>query len=229
MDLFIKKLLKNELFNGFTLQELKIILEPDSCIIGRYKKNSVIMQQYDKCNSIGFIIEGELSIEQLSLSSDTIKIRTFKSGDCFGEALLFSPKPFYPYTLITLTDTVILYIPFSQVESMLKKSFAFNTNYISSLSNRILMFTNKIQILSQKSVRKKLILYFSKESMRAGSLTFKLRHSKTAIAELIGVARPSVSREIKQMSSDQLLVVKRDIITILKPQSFKIHLNNDTV
>lgn len=226
MDIIIEKLLKNELFKDLTLKELTSILEPDSCIIGCYKKNAIIMQQNDPCTSIGFILEGGLSIEQLSLSSETIKIRMFKKGDCFGEALLFSPKPFYPYTLITSADTVILYIPFSQVERMLKKSCAFNASYIASLSNRIITFRNKILILSQKSVRAKLILYLSNESMKAGSLSFKLKHSKTAIADLIGVARPSVSRELNHMQSDKLLSVDLNFITIKRPEIFNLMLKS---
>lgn len=226
MDVFIERLLKNELFKTLTLQELTLILEPDSCIIGRYKKNAIIMQQNDPCTSIGFILEGALYIEQLSSSSETIKIRMFKKGDCFGEALLFSPEPLYPYTLITSADTVILYIPFSQIERMLKKSFTFNTNYITSLSNRIITFRKKILILSQKSVRARLILYLSNEAMKAGSLSFKLTHSKTAIADLIGVARPSVSREIKHMQLDQLLNIDKNIVTIKKPQYFNLKLKS---
>ena len=217
---FIEKLKKNELFGNLSIEDYKIALDPDSCIIGHYKKNAVIMQENEPCRSVGYIVEGALSVQQLSPSGETVKIEMLKQGDCFGPALLFSPKPFYPYTLITSKSTIIAYIQFFQIEELIKKSDAFSKNYIQLLSGRILTFQHKIRILSQNDVRSRLILYFSEELEKTGKPSFQLVNSKAEIADLIGVARPSVSRELKRMQEDHLIAVDRDTVTIIKTQLF---------
>lgn len=214
MNISLEKLVENQLFNNITVQELSTILEPDGYILGHYKKNSVIMQENEPCRSIGFVLSGSLSVLQLSPTGEMMKIEMFGEGDCFGPALLYSCEPFYPYTLFTSSPTDILYLSFSQIEALLKASFVFNINYIAFLSNRVLLFKNKIQILSQKDVRSRLLLYFSNEAKKAGGLTFALTSSKTEIADLLGVARPSVSRELKRMQEDGLLLVDKRQVTI---------------
>lgn len=220
MDTYIEKMVKNKLFRNLTEQDFKILLEPGTCIMGQYMKNAIITQENDPCRSIGFILEGKLSVQQLSHSGEMIKIQTFRQGNCFGLALLYSSRSVYPYTLIASAGTSILYIPFSQVEALLETSFVFNKNYIAFLSDRVHMFQKKIRILSQKEVRSRLILYLSGESGKCGNLSFKLPHSKTEIADLIGVARPSVSRELRHMQEDGLMGLDKDIITIKKPEAF---------
>ena len=210
----------NALFKHLTASEFKILLEPDACIIGHYKKNTIIMQEGDVCVSIGFIIEGSLSVQQLSPSGELMDIQIFHTGDCFGPALMYASQPIYPYTLMTLTKTRILYIPFSRIDALLNSNPAFCKEYIIFLSNRVNAFQQKIRLLSQKDVRSRLILYFSGIFDFSKGTTFQLLHTKTEIAELLGVARPSLSRELKKMQLDGLLLVNHNIITILKPELF---------
>lgn len=225
MNIYIKKIKNNPLFQNLTEQDFNILLEPDSCIVGRYEKKTVIMHEGELCRSIGFILDGALSVQQLSPSGELINIQIFHQGDCFGPALLYAKMPCYPYTLVTSVPTNVLYIPFSQIETLLKTSMTFNKNYIAFLSNRISIFQKKIRILSEKEVRSRLILYFSYEFSKAKETSFLLNHTKTEIADMIGVARPSVSRELKHMQEDGLIIMERNLITIKEPNIFTLKYN----
>ena len=178
------------------------------------------MQEGDACVTIGFLTEGSLSVQQLSPTGELVDIQIFHTGDCFGPALMYSSRPVYPYTLMTLSKTSILYIPFSRIDALLNSSPAFCKKYITFLSDRVNSFQQKIRLLSQKDVRSRLILYFSDIFDFSKDNTFLLSHTKTEIAELLGVARPSLSRELKKMQSDGLLIVNHNLITILKPEVF---------
>ena len=45
--------------------------------------------------------------------------------------------------------------------------------------------------------------------------------SKTNIADIIGVARPSLSRELKNMEEDELITINGSKVTLLSPEIFK--------
>jgi CRP-like cAMP-binding protein len=62
----------------------------------------------------------------------------------------------------------------------------------------------------------------SNESKELGSTTFELRHTKVAISNVIGVARPSVSRELKNMAEDQLIKISGRNIELLNTSVFNL-------
>ncbi len=205
---------KNRLFWNLSDQDIKNLLEPDACILGRYGKKTVIVHENEPCRSVGFILEGTLSFQQISVSGEMIKIHMFHPGDCFGLAIIFASQPLYPYTLITSSAAAILYIPIERIKALLNVSPVFCNNFSVHLSDRIRMLQAKVRILSQRDVRSRLILYLSGAASHTGAARFKLSSSKTEIADLIGVARPSVSRELRRMQEDGLIVLEGNWITI---------------
>lgn len=221
METYEKKLANNELLKNLRTEDIQLLLDPESCIIGSYKKNTIITQVGDPCNAIGFILDGEVAIQQLSPSGGLINLQIIHSPDTIGAVQLFSNEPIYPYSFVTLTNTNIVYVPASSIDDLLSKNITFARNYISMLSNRFRVFNEKILLLSQKDVRSRLIYYFSTEFLYQNQTTFLLRNSKTEIADLIGVARPSVSRELKNMQNDGLIVLEGNKITLLKPDIFR--------
>jgi len=220
MFLDVKLLLNNPLFKDMDSSLLLKLIDFDHCIIGNYKKESLIVQEGDPCSSIGFVLSGVLAIQQFTPTGEVLTIKMFDTNDAFGTALYSSKAPQYPFTLMTMKDSKVLYMPFEQVRKLLKNSPLFNDNFIDFLSSRVLNFKEKIQMLQYKDVRSRLMLYLSKEYKNSGLTTFKLQHSRSLIADIIGVARPSVSRELTNMANDYLIQVSGQKITLLKPELF---------
>lgn len=224
MNTYLEIITKNSLFSNLSEQDIRTLIESETSIIGRYKKNTVIMQEGELCHSIGFVLDGTLSVQQLSPCGKLINIQILPCGECFGLAFVYSPLPVYQYTLVTAEAASILYIPFARIEKLLEKSTVFCKNYITFLTHKVIFFQNKVRIFSQKDVRSRLILYLSAEFASSQNPAFKLRHSKTEIADLIGVARPSVPRELMHMQQDGLIDMQKGFVTLQRPDvfSFKI-------
>jgi CRP-like cAMP-binding protein len=103
---------------------------------------------------------------------------------------------------------------------MLRENQTLNFNYLTFLSRHIVVLKNKVKVLSHNDVRSRLIIYLSEEMEIAGASTFKLRHKKTEIGEMLKVARPSISRELSNMEKDNLILLDRNKVTILAPEEF---------
>ncbi len=220
MEIKMEKLMKNALFQNMSEEEIRTILDLSSCIQETYEKDSLVIEENEDCDTIGFVLEGKLTIQQYGLSGDALTINVFRHGDCFGAPLLFTRRAKYPFTLVTTSKSTVLFIPFDQMRAMLEKSTTFNLNYLTFLSNHIFILKNKIKILAHNDVRSRLMIYLSKEIEMAGSTTFKMRHKKIEISEIIKVARPSVSRELSNMERDELIRIDGNNITILVPEEF---------
>ncbi len=220
MEINMKNLQKNSLFKNMSEEEISRILNFKNCIQETYEKDTIVIEEGEACDTIGFVLDGTLTIQQYGRSGDALTINVFRHGDCFGAPLLFTSRAKYPFTLVTTTKSTVLFIPFTQMKHMLEESRTFNLNYLTFLSNHIFVLKNKIKILAHNDVRSRLMIYFSKEMELAGDSRFKMRHKKTEIGEIIKVARPSVSRELSNMERDGLISIKGNEVTILAPEDF---------
>ena len=220
MEINMKNLQKNSLFKNMSEEEINRILDFTNCIQETYEKDTIVIEEGEACDTIGFVLDGTLTIQQYGRSGDALTINVFRHGDCFGAPLLFTSRAKYPFTLVTTTKSTVFFIPFTQMKHMLEESRTFNLNYLTFLSNHIFVLKNKIKILAHNDVRSRLMIYFSKEMELAGDSRFKMRHKKTEIGEIIKVARPSVSRELSNMERDGLISIKGNEVTILAPEDF---------
>lgn len=220
MSISVGKLLKNALFKDLSEEDLQGILDLTTLRQETYEKDTLVVEEGEHCDTIGFVLEGTLTIQQYGRSGDALTINVFRHGDCFGAPLLFTKEAKYPFTLQTSTQSTVLFIPFDQMKELLLKSPTFNFNYLTFLSNHIFVLKNKIKILAHNDVRSRLMIYLSREIEHAGTPTFRMRHKKTEISEIIKVARPSVSRELGNMEKDGLIAIRKNQITVLKEEEF---------
>lgn len=215
-----KVLANNILLKDLNAEAFDFLFDPDACIIGNYNKNTIITQVGEACSSIGFILEGELAIQQYTPSGNIVNIQIMNTGDCIGAIHLLSSKPFYPFSYVSISKSAIVYVPTKRIEQLIEANCVFSRNYITYLSEGFIIFYNKIQMLSEKHVRSRLIHYLSAEYIKNNHATFQLEHTKTDLAVILGVARPSISRELKNMQSDGLIILEGNKITLLDTNLF---------
>lgn len=178
--------------------------------IKHYKTNSIIFNEKDECTGLSYIINGEVRISTFTYTYNEYSITTLYKNDLFGSSLLFSDRPFFLGDVICTKDTDILFIPKNKVLEWMKENNAFLNNYLNIISNKAMQAQNKVKVLSQKSIRDK-ILFFIKENNKNNCL--KIR-SKEDFARYLNIPRPSLSRELIKMNNEGLINMKRNIIHI---------------
>lgn len=221
MDKIYEQLYNNKLFTSIDPSKLRK-LTSNKLSIRNFSRNNLLVQEGDLCDFIAIILEGHVFIQKLFASGSILTINTLKKNSLFGAAILFSKNNHFPYSIMSATPCKILFIKESSINELLHKDFSFTKNYIEFLSNRINIFSDKINLLLVKDVRSKLILYINSEMQKNKGLTFMLSHTREEIANIIGVARPSVSRELKKMVDDKLIKINKRKITVINLDS--IHL-----
>lgn len=215
-----KLLLCNPLFKNIPESTLSELLHLDHCIIGTYKKGTVIIQEGDSCHNLGFILSGSVAAQQISADGEILTMNIYESTDTFGAALLGTDPPLFPFTLVTTSNTQIMYIPFYEIRQLLAFHPNFTENYIAFLSSRVMNFKEKLKMLQYKDVRSRVIYFLTNEFKKSGSTEIILKHSKVELANILGIARPSLSRELKHMSDEQIIQLNGHVIILLKPELF---------
>ena len=203
------------------LKDVKLFSNTDIDIskieIKEYPSNYTIEIEGDKSLYLGIILEGRVFVRAYSLSGKDFIISTLDPGMVFGDVLLFGTKSnTYPGNLITNGKTLIAILPNDEVRHLIQTSPNFSTNYLSLLSDKVYSINHKSKLLSQDSVRNKILFYLHQEMKQQQNNKIHLNMSKEELANNLFMQRPSLSRELIKMREEGLIEFDRWTIT-LKP------------
>ncbi|WP_026894182.1 Crp/Fnr family transcriptional regulator [Clostridiisalibacter paucivorans] len=211
-----------ELFNMFSNEELSTFFHVTLCRISKHKKDEILYFQNERCSTMDIILEGELFVQKIDEKGSVLTLSSFAAPNTIGGNLLFSSKNIYPMTISCRSNTIILHIKKELIIKLCQKHELFLVNFLKSTSDKALILTDKINSISLKTIRERIIDFLIYEYYRQNSLVIELNISKKALAERFGIRRPSLSRELNKMRKDKLIDFNAKTITI---KDFKL-LNN---
>ena len=182
-----------------------------------YSNNKVIAEEGDISSSIGILLSGKVNVKAYTSGGKNFTVNTLTEGQLFGDMLLYSDDyNTYPGSLVSVGESVILYLSNNEFKTLLHSNQTLCTNFLRLLSNKALSVTMKSKLLSQDSLRDKILFYLTQEKRRQASDTIKLNMTKEDLANLLYTQRPSLSRELIHMKNEGLIDYDRYTITIKK-------------
>ncbi|MGG7212957.1 Crp/Fnr family transcriptional regulator [Clostridium nigeriense] len=199
------EVLKNTcFFKGISESEIEDILKSELYLTREYKKNDVIANQGEKCNSLSVILEGKAVIQTIYENGKVLTLSNFNVSDVFAEALLFSKDREYPATVMAVEDCKVLSFPKKSVLGIMQKNTKFAENMLELLSQKIVILNRKINLIELDSIRRKICKILLDNYKKYNSYIYKLG-SKKELAEELGIPRPSLSRELIKMKEMGLI------------------------
>jgi CRP-like cAMP-binding protein len=205
MKNYINLLKNNYLFKNLSDDDLSNIFNNNNYKIKTYDKNSIIYLQYETCNSMDVILDGNIIIQKIDAEGNVLTINDFVPGDVIGENILFSSNNKYPMTITAKSKTKILQIKKELILKLCQTNDCFLNVFLKSLSNKSMMLTQKITNLTMKNLRQSIIDFLLYEHHIQKSSKIKLNMTKKELSEKIGVRRTSLSRELNNMRTDGLI------------------------
>jgi len=180
-----------------------------------YKANQVIFNEGDTCQYLGLVLKGVISISTYTYFEKEYNILTGHKDDIFGENLLFSSDPIFLGSIISKNDSRIGFISKIKLIQLLTDNQNLLCEYLNTISNKFIQTQNKVKLLSQKSIREK-VLFYLVESSKKNKTDFILVKSKEDLADLLNIPRPSLSRELINLKKLNLIDYNRYKIWLKK-------------
>lgn len=183
----------------------------DSCFTNgsflrkRYGKEEVAHLQGEPCAAIEIVLTGTLSVEKLDEEGNAFALALFGHGALIGGNLVFATKNRYPNTITSCTDTDVIIIGSETLFSLLRTHPAFLRRFLAAMSDNTVLVSDKLADVVHRTLRDKLEAYLLGEAARQESLCITLPVTKTRLANMLGVSRTSVSRELSRMQCEKLL------------------------
>lgn len=203
------------LFNNIKPKEKDKILSFLEANTLFYKKNTTILSSVKKENIIGIVQEGNIQITKTDYNGNTTIIEDLYESDIFG--FDFSSISNSEQNIITKEDSKITIIYFDDIINK-ELNYPYYNQFLKNLliimSNKINNANNRIEILSNKTIRNKLLAYFKIISKKNKSKIIYLPYSYTDLADYLGVDRSAMYRELKHLKEEGLIETKNKKITL---------------
>ncbi|TQQ85081.1 Crp/Fnr family transcriptional regulator [Peptacetobacter hominis] len=219
LNLKKREILNNSaLFDGVSENDIISMLECLNAVSKKFKKDETIYRIGDFIESIGFVLSGSVSIERYDIWGNRKIIGKISPGDIFGESYACSSEDPLMVNIVSDCDTEILFMNVNRVMAVCSNSCRLHSrivkNLLNILAHRNLDFTRKIEYLTQKTIREKVLLYLSYEDSKSDSEYFKIPFNRQQLADYLSVDRSALSAELSKMQKDGLIEFKKDIFKI---------------
>jgi len=206
--------------NKIPAEEQESFIEDLNCIQKVFTKGEVVAHQGDVCKYLYLLTLGSVKTEMVAEDGTLLNIETIKAPRPLAPAFLFAENNRFPVDVTALEDVELLMIPKESVMKLLATNEGFLSNYMSFNADRTQFLSNKLQILSIKTIKGKLAQYLL-EQIKPDSMVILLERNQTELAEFFGVARPSLARSMSEMAVDGLIRMDKKQITILDVKGLK--------
>ena len=204
----------NNLFKNITILNKEKILKSLEGNTLYFKKNNTILTNIKHENIIAIILEGYVQIVKTDYNGNRTIIEDLYDNDIFSSKM--SNISNNEYSIITKEDTKLIIIYFDEIlNNDLNTSYynQFLKNLLFIMSDKMTNINNRIEILSNKTIRNKLLAYFRIMSKKNNSRIIYLPYTFIDLADYLGVDRSAMYRELKNLKEDGLInVINKKII-----------------
>ena len=212
----MKQLEQAKLFQTITKEELERILKCSKAVTKKYAAGTYIFEQEGVPSKLFLLLDGQVQIRKDFTSGKRDVLYLVEAGNVFGEIFLFADKKRYWYDAVAVTDVTVLEIPWDFFYHFCSNACDHHKqlvqNMLEILSEDNFKITRKLHIVSTSSLRERIAIWLIDSMDEKGDV--QLQMNREQLADFLGVARPSLSRELMRMQKDGLIKVDRKTIKI---------------
>jgi len=198
-------LLSCPICRNMLVNEREAFLEELSYKTKLFKKGECIARQGDTVNALYILLKGSVKTEMVSEAGTVLNIETINAPNPLAPAFLFAENNKFPVDVIALEHCEIITISKASIMKQLACNETFLQGFMAFNSNRTHFLSERLKFLSTKTIKGKLAQYIL---ARTNNTDFCMDLNQTALAEYFGVTRPSLSRSLSEMISEEIVSLK---------------------
>ena len=214
MQNYYNQIKNSPIFFGMKEDELKGLLECFNARIRNYDEGEVIIRQGDIINNIYLILEGSVNIEKDSYWGRRIIVSRLGVNNNIALSFVASKNITSGIDAIAIGKTKLLILNYEKCTSMCQNACTRHkvliNNLFEILSKENIELLQKIENISQKTIREKLLTYFSNEARKNKSNIFEIPFNRQDLADYLNIDRSAMSFELSKMQKEGLIKFEKN-------------------
>ena len=209
-----KFLIKTSLFWGVSEKEAEDMLKCLGAHTQKYLKDEVVFPIGKEIFEMGLVLEGSVNIVKEDVWGNRNIIDNIEVGQVFGEAYSCIRGEQLMGNVIAAENCQILFINAERVTKTCSSGCEFHSrlvhNLLSVISLQNLKLTRKINHITQKSTKDKVLSYLSYQAMKQGKYAFDVPFNRQEMADYLSVERSALSNELSRMQKEGLISYRKN-------------------
>ena len=182
-----------------------------------YQANLYINNLIRSNNFIAIILTGDIEIIKINYDGQQTIMETLTKDEIFGN--IISNINSENYEILTKSKTKLIIIDYDVIINYQETKYQYYNEFIKNLlmfyNERIIANNERISILSEKTIRNRLLEYFRITSLKNNSKNIYVPSTYIKLADYLGVDRSAMTRELKSLKEEGFITIKNKRITLL--------------
>ena len=209
MDHYWPVLLSCALFQGISQQELEQLFACLGPSLRSWEKGEYLLRSGDAVTQIGILLAGKAHIIKEDYWGHRFLMAGLSPGDLFGEAFACVHTLPAPVGVVAQEPSQALYLPVDRLLRPCESACGFHNRLVGNLLEVVayknLQLTQKLEHLSRRTIREKLLSYLSAQAQEKGESSFQIPFNRQQLADYLSVDRCALSNELSKMRQEGIL------------------------
>ncbi|MBE5740926.1 MAG: Crp/Fnr family transcriptional regulator [Clostridiales bacterium] len=174
-----------------------------------FEKNERIVSQGDDMEEVVLIVKGAGIVENIDSMGNISIVERLRRGEIYGVESAYAGDITYKDSLIATEKTMVLFMNkhrlINPCENKCRRHDAVVKHLMQMVAESNIKLLEKLTHISKKTIRDKLLSYFSSIVAKKGSNYFEIPFNKTELANYLSVDRSAMSTELSKMREEGII------------------------
>ena len=212
------KLSNTQMFRGLGEEEITSLLGCLNAGKRSYKKGEIILSEGSITENVGIVLSGMAMITCSDIWGNASLLGEVSPGSVFAEVYACIPGQPMLVTVAAVEDTSVLFMNVGRVLTACTNACPFHArlaqNLLTICAHKSLRLSLRIQHTSSKSIRGRLMSYFSECAKRSGSNSFFIPYNRQQLADYLNVERSTMCNELSKMQREGVIEYEKNYILL---------------
>ena len=210
--------LKNvELFKDVSCQSIDAMMSCFNPEVRSFRKGETILVYEPEIKYLCVLLSGKAHLYCVDVDGEYTLLENYVPNDIFGEVFTL-PYSGLGYVVEADADCRVMFIKmtciYGRCPNACEHHTKLNSNLFKLTAKKAQMLALRINMISKKTVRQKLLSYFEYMQEKYGN-SFETELSLSGLANYLCIDRTSLMRELRMMKDEGIIDSKGRSITIL--------------
>ena len=206
------------LFYDITDQEVEAMIQCFRMRRCRFHPGQIICTYGESAGEVGVLVSGGAELVRLDYAGNRTILERLETGGVFGESLAFTPTLGDCVEVVSAAGSEVLFMEYSHIMKRCENACAHHSKLVQNMfrlvAEQTRRLSQRVEVLSRRSIRDKLMCWFQLRRLAAGADSFTLPFTLSALADYISADRSAMMRELKRMKEEGLVEMDGRRVTL---------------
>ena len=202
-----KKLAEAPVFRWLSERFLENFIGRTPNALREFGIGDFIALQGTVCQSLYLLYSGRVRTNMVNEEGKQVTIEEIEAPRLLAPAFIFATDNRFPVNITTLTNCEVLVLNRTDFVDLMHREKIVMQNFLRIISDRSIFLSRKLNAFALQDLKTRLLAYLREhENPR----------SRQEIADILGVARPSLARVLSELADEGYLRIEKRKITVVR-------------